>query len=149
MIPGSQRESLLNCMVQGPQLLVKLSLFKPGVWSHALGRILSKVQRSGFTVVGLHVLVLDNTTAVSLASAAENQDPSAVEAHVQYLSSGPSLALCLQRENAVKRLLDVLGPEDLPRPALRTNSSGEPVTAQTIYTAASMDRGAIRELFRM
>uniref|UniRef100_A0A8C8HL87 Nucleoside diphosphate kinase-like domain-containing protein n=1 Tax=Oncorhynchus tshawytscha TaxID=74940 RepID=A0A8C8HL87_ONCTS len=87
--------------------LVTLCLFKPGVWSHALGKILSKVQRSGFTVVGLHVLVLDNSTAVSLAS-----DPSAVEAHVQYLSSGPSLALCLQRENAVKRLLDVLGPED-------------------------------------
>lgn len=38
--------------------------------------------------------------------------PLCVEAHVQYLSSGPSLALCLQRENAVKRLLDVLGPED-------------------------------------
>ncbi|XP_024246039.1 dynein axonemal assembly factor 8 isoform X1 [Oncorhynchus tshawytscha] len=111
-VAGSQCESLFNCMVQGPQPLVTLCLFKPGVWSHALGKILSKVQRSGFTVVGLHVLVLDNSTAVSLASAAEHQDPSAVEAHVQYLSSGPSLALCLQRENAVKRLLDVLGPED-------------------------------------
>ncbi|XP_045066718.1 dynein axonemal assembly factor 8-like isoform X3 [Coregonus clupeaformis] len=99
-------------MVQGSQPLVTLCLFKPGVWSHALGKILSKVQRSGFTVVGLRVLVLDTNTAVSLVSAAEHQDPSAVEAHVQYLSSGPSLALCLQRENAVKRLLDVLGPED-------------------------------------
>ncbi|XP_041735690.1 dynein axonemal assembly factor 8 isoform X3 [Coregonus clupeaformis] len=111
-VAGSQCESLLNCMVQGPQPLVTLCLFKPGVWSHALGKILSKVQRSGFTVVGLRVLVLDTNTAVSLVSAAEHQDPSAVEAHVQYMSSGPSLALCLQRENAVKRLLDVLGPED-------------------------------------
>nr|XP_015215484.1 PREDICTED: uncharacterized protein C16orf71 homolog [Lepisosteus oculatus] len=38
--------------------------------------------------------------------------PDALDAHVQYLTSGPSLALGLQRENAVKRLLDLLGPED-------------------------------------
>uniref|UniRef100_W5M771 Nucleoside diphosphate kinase-like domain-containing protein n=1 Tax=Lepisosteus oculatus TaxID=7918 RepID=W5M771_LEPOC len=40
------------------------------------------------------------------------QKPDALDAHVQYLTSGPSLALGLQRENAVKRLLDLLGPED-------------------------------------
>ena len=33
-----------------------------------------------------------------------------------HVTSGPSVVLCLQRENAVGRLLDVLGPSD-PRAA--------------------------------
>ena len=36
--------------------------------------------------------------------------------HVCHMTSGPVVALCLQRENAVGRLLEVLGPSD-PRAA--------------------------------
>lgn len=32
--------------------------------------------------------------------------------NVKYLTSGASLLMCLQRENAVKKLLDLLGPDD-------------------------------------
>ena len=32
--------------------------------------------------------------------------------HIEYMTSGPSLILALQRENAVKCLLDLLGPND-------------------------------------
>ena len=53
-------------MFLGPQLLVTLCLFKPGVWSHVLGKIFRKVQQNGFTVVGLRVVVLDTSTAKSL-----------------------------------------------------------------------------------
>lgn len=108
--PGSKSVSLFNSMIKGPQLLVTLCLFKPGVWNHALGRILRRVQQNGFTMVGLCVVVLDTNTAMSLLPA--NKDPCDVDAQVNYLCSGPSLALCLQRENAVKNLLDLLGPED-------------------------------------
>lgn len=31
---------------------------------------------------------------------------------MKYLTSGASILMCLQRENAVKKLLDILGPED-------------------------------------
>lgn len=31
---------------------------------------------------------------------------------MKYLTSGPVLAVCLQRVNAVKKLLELLGPED-------------------------------------
>ena len=41
--------------------------------------------------------------------------------HQDYLTSGPSLLLCLQRENAIKRLQDLLGPED-PQAAKRPSS---------------------------
>lgn len=40
------------------------------------------------------------------------QDPAALEAHCTYLTSGTALVLCLQRPNAVKKLIDLLGPED-------------------------------------
>ncbi|XP_030814278.1 uncharacterized protein C16orf71 homolog [Camarhynchus parvulus] len=39
-------------------------------------------------------------------------DAAAVEAHCAYLTSGTALVLCLQRPNAVKKLMDLLGPED-------------------------------------
>lgn len=38
--------------------------------------------------------------------------------HVSYLTSAPSIVLCLQRENAVYRLQQVLGPTD-PQTARR------------------------------
>lgn len=40
------------------------------------------------------------------------QDPLDLEARVQFLCSGWSLAVCLKGENAVQRLLDMLGQED-------------------------------------
>ena len=42
------------------------------------------------------------------------------EKHLSYLRSGPSLCLALQRENAVKKLLDLVGPED-PQSARRNS----------------------------
>ncbi|CAB1341789.1 unnamed protein product [Coregonus sp. 'balchen'] len=135
------------------KFLPHLASMPPAAGSHCLfqawsvgamlwGKSSAKSSGVGFTVVGLRVLVLDQTQLClwcllqsirqlaysylskpgqwtdcyivlnALVQLIFPVDPSAVEAHVQYLSSGPSLALCLQRENAVKRLLDVLGPED-------------------------------------
>lgn len=41
-----------------------------------------------------------------------SQDSDRLDQHKKYLSSGPSLILALERENAVKKLLDLLGPCD-------------------------------------
>ncbi|XP_069036850.1 dynein axonemal assembly factor 8 isoform X2 [Lepisosteus oculatus] len=116
-VPGKQQwrnwpESVFSCMVEDPEPLLTVALFKPGVWCRPFSKILSKVRQSGFSVVGLKLVVLDTGRAAAVTPAAERQKPDALDAHVQYLTSGPSLALGLQRENAVKRLLDLLGPED-------------------------------------
>lgn len=42
------------------------------------------------------------------------------EKHVAYLTSAPIVCLALQRENAVKKLLDLIGPED-PQSARRNS----------------------------
>ncbi|XP_026786019.3 dynein axonemal assembly factor 8 isoform X3 [Pangasianodon hypophthalmus] len=118
---GSASQSLFSCMTEGSQPLLTLALFKPGVWSHYLGKILSKIQQNSFTVVGLRMLVLNSEMANTLMNVSEHQDlingnhlgePSERDLELKYLTSGPVLALCLQRVNAVKRLLELLGPED-------------------------------------
>ncbi|XP_041856311.1 dynein axonemal-associated protein 1 isoform X3 [Melanotaenia boesemani] len=83
------------------QMLLTVCLFKPRVWNLALAKIFCKLQQSGLTVVGLHVATLDKSDVTERLPAEG----------VQYLCPG-SLALCLQGENAVKRLLDMLGQED-------------------------------------
>ncbi|XP_044187227.1 dynein axonemal assembly factor 8 [Thunnus albacares] len=97
-------------MIPDPQMLLTVFLFKPSVWNHTLATILCKLQQSGLTLVGLRVVTLDKSDANSRLSA-EN-DPSDLEARVQFLCSGSSLALCFKGENAVQRLLDMLGQED-------------------------------------
>ncbi|XP_032392881.1 uncharacterized protein LOC116702662 isoform X1 [Etheostoma spectabile] len=99
-----------NCDIKGPQMLLTVCLFKPGIWNHSLAKIGQKLQLSGLTLVGLHVVSLDKSNATSLLPA--QSDPSDLEAHMEYLCSGSSLALCLQGENAVRRLLDVLSQDD-------------------------------------
>lgn len=55
---------------------------------------------------------LEPDIALGLLSSEVKQDPAVLEAHCTYLTSGTSLVLCLQRPNAVKKLIDLLGPED-------------------------------------
>ncbi|MGH0165376.1 UNVERIFIED_CONTAM: hypothetical protein FKN15_048735 [Acipenser sinensis] len=120
LIPDPSARPLLNflpppnrhCSSQGPELLFTVAVVKPGVWTRSLAKILGKVQLSGFSVVGLKVVLLDQHSAASLLSTAVLQDPGLADSHVEYLTSTPSLVLCLQRENAVKKLLDLLGPDD-------------------------------------
>jgi nucleoside diphosphate kinase len=46
------------------------------------------------------------------------QNPVMYNLHKEHLTSGPSVVLTLQRENAIKKLVDLLGPND-PQQARR------------------------------
>ncbi|NXF23842.1 NDK5 kinase, partial [Rhodinocichla rosea] len=105
-------ESLFSFLQAGAQLLCTVLLIKPGVWSHGLPRILRDLHLEKFCVVGMKHLELGVAAAASLLPCELQQDPAAVEAHCAYLTSGTALVLCLQRPNAVKKLMDLLGPED-------------------------------------
>ncbi|KAM3662282.1 dynein axonemal assembly factor 8 [Ammospiza maritima maritima] len=105
-------ESLFSFLQAGAQLLCTVLLIKPGVWSQGLPRILRDLHLEKFCVVGMKHLELGAAAAASLLPWELQQDPAAVEAHCAYLTSGTALVLCLQRPNAVKKLLDLLGPED-------------------------------------
>ncbi|NXT17769.1 TXND3 protein, partial [Syrrhaptes paradoxus] len=115
LVGESQRchaESLFTYLQTGAQILCTVLLIKPGAWSHSLSRILRKLDLEKFHVVGMKHINLEPDVALGLLSPEEKQDPAVSEAHCTYLSSGTALVLCLQRPNAVKKLIDLLGPED-------------------------------------
>ncbi|NWH84285.1 NDK5 kinase, partial [Aegithalos caudatus] len=105
-------ESLFSYLQAGAQVLCTVLLIKPGVWSRRLPRILRDLHLQKFSVVGMKHLELGAAAASALLPCEVQQDPAAVEAHCTYLTSGTALVLCLQRPNAVKKLMDLLGPED-------------------------------------
>ncbi|XP_040430160.1 uncharacterized protein C16orf71 homolog isoform X8 [Cygnus olor] len=107
-----REESLFTYLQTGAQILCTVLLIKPGAWSHRLARILQKIDLEKFTVVAMKHVHLEPDIALGLLSSEVKQDPAVLEAHCTYLTSGTSLVLCLQRPNAVKKLIDLLGPED-------------------------------------
>ncbi|XP_068554859.1 dynein axonemal assembly factor 8 isoform X7 [Anas acuta] len=107
-----REESLFTYLQTGAQILCTVLLIKPGAWSHRLARILQKIGLEKFTVVAMKHVHLEPDIALGLLSSEVKQDPAVLEAHCTYLTSGTSLVLCLQRSNAVKKLIDLLGPED-------------------------------------
>ncbi|KFV99352.1 hypothetical protein N326_12633, partial [Eurypyga helias] len=115
LVGESQRghaESLFTYLQTGAQTLCTVLLIKPGAWSHSLARILRKLDLEKFTVVGMKHVNLEPEVVLGLLSSEGKQDPAVLEAHFTYLTSGTALVLCLQRPNAVKKLIDLLGPED-------------------------------------
>ncbi|NXW82368.1 NDK5 kinase, partial [Alopecoenas beccarii] len=115
LVGASQRchaESLFSYLQTGAQILCTVLLIKPGAWSHSLARILQKLDLEKFRVVGMKHINLEPDVALGLLSSEVKQDPAVLEAHCTYLTSGTALVLCLQRPNAVKKLVDLLGPED-------------------------------------
>ncbi|NXC29843.1 NDK5 kinase, partial [Campylorhamphus procurvoides] len=105
-------ESLYTYLHAGAQVLCTVLLIKPGVWSQNLARILRNLHLEKFTIVGMKHTNLEPAIALGLLPSEVKQDPAALGAHCTYLTSGTALVLCLQRPNAVKKLMDLLGPED-------------------------------------
>ncbi|NXD66767.1 TXND3 protein, partial [Eolophus roseicapillus] len=105
-------ESLFTYLQTGAQILCTVLLIKPGAWSRSFARILRELDLEKFTVVGMKHINLEPGVALGLLSSEVKQDPAVLEAHCSYLTSDTALVLCLQRPNAVKKLIDLLGPED-------------------------------------
>ncbi|XP_051878422.1 dynein axonemal assembly factor 8 isoform X2 [Pristis pectinata] len=105
-------ESIFSYMLLGPQPLLTVLVIKPSMWSNHLPKILRKLDLEHFRVVGLKLVTLDMERASLLTPHSIRQEPELVQSSIDSLISGPSVVLCLQRDNAVKKLLDLLGPED-------------------------------------
>nr|XP_014351953.1 PREDICTED: uncharacterized protein LOC106706083 [Latimeria chalumnae] len=107
-----QTESIFSFMLSEPHLLFSVVLIKPSTWPRHLAKILRKLNLEKFNVVGLKLLTLNTEMASRLTTPSVQQDASLLQSHLSYLTSGSSIALCVQRENAIKKLLDLLGQDD-------------------------------------
>ena len=103
-------ESIFLTMLSGPRLLTTMLVVKPSISSKHLPKVLKKLTQEGFQIVGLRQEVLGREKIACLLPVSGNE--ALRQLHVDHMTSGPSLVLCLQRENAVKKLLDILGPAD-------------------------------------
>ncbi|XP_078414864.1 dynein axonemal assembly factor 8 isoform X3 [Cetorhinus maximus] len=109
-------ESIFSYMLLGAQPLFTVLVIKPSAWPQHHLKILRKLDREHFCVIGMKLVSLDTEKASLLTPQSIQQDPWLVKCSIDSLTSGASIILCVQRDNAVKKLLDLLGPED-PREA--------------------------------
>ncbi|XP_067931773.1 dynein axonemal assembly factor 8-like [Watersipora subatra] len=112
-LPPREDESIFKTMLMGPRPLVTLLTVKPGLLGrHKLHRILFHILQEKFSIVGLRLLVLTELEAACLQSSVTKQDEKLLQKNIQHMTSGPSMLIALQRENAIKKLEDMLGPDD-------------------------------------
>jgi len=113
--------------------MLTLAIIKPdAVRAGKAGKILAHLEAAGFVVRAARLVKL--TTAQAEAFYEVHRERPFYRSLVTFMSSGPALALALEREDAVAHLRDVIGATD---PA-----EAKPGTVRKLY-AESKERNAI------
>lgn len=85
------------------------TMMKPGVLSRRIaGEILTRIERKGFDIVGMKLMRISR--ALAEQHYAEHQGKSFFEELVEYITSGPVIAMVLEGESAVGMLRLMCGP---------------------------------------
>ena len=113
--------------------MITLAIIKPdAVHAGQAGKILAQLESAGFKIRAAHLVKL--TTVQAEAFYAVHRERPFYRPLVAFMTSGPALALALERDDAVARLRDVIGATD---PA-----EAKPGTVRKLY-AESKERNAI------
>jgi nucleoside-diphosphate kinase len=113
--------------------MLTLAIIKPdAVQAMKTGRILAHLEDAGFVVRAARLVRL--TQAQAEAFYAVHRERPFFRPLVAFMTSGPALALALERDDAVRHLRDVIGATD---PA-----EAKPGTVRKLY-AQSKERNAI------
>ena len=87
------------------------AIIKPdAVKARVAGRILARIEEAGFTVRGLRLTHLSKREAEGFY-AVHRERPFFGEL-VEFMTSGPSVVMALEKENAVQEWRDLMGPTD-------------------------------------
>ena len=109
------------------------SIIKPdAVKNGKAGLVLAKLEEHGFKVLGLRMLHMSKETAERFYSV--HKERPFFASLVTFMSEGPAIVMALEREDAVKRLREVMG-------ATNTANAAEG-TVRKLY-ADSIERNAI------
>ncbi|XP_067418552.1 thioredoxin domain-containing protein 3 [Emydura macquarii macquarii] len=95
----------------GQNIEKTLALIRPSLLKERRNSILKRIKDDGFTIAMQKEIVLTEEQAHQFYKEHENEDffPTLLE----HMTSGPTLALALIRENAVQHWRDLLGPKTL------------------------------------
>eukprot|EP00794_Sanderia_malayensis_P017266 gene17266-18990_t len=88
-----------------------LALVRPAAYMKRKDSIISKIEESGFTIAMSKEMQLTREQAEEFY--AEHKGEDYFESLINNMTSGPSLALCLAREDAVEAWRNLLGPKDV------------------------------------
>ncbi|KAK7106063.1 dynein axonemal assembly factor 8-like [Littorina saxatilis] len=100
--------------------LTTFLLIKPRAARKHLAKIVRRVLHEGFTIVGFRLDLMSSQLAERFLALEFENTSQLHDLHLEYLTSEPSIYMALCRENAVKKLRDLIGPED-PLQARRQN----------------------------
>ncbi len=117
-----------------------LLIIKPDATDrHLTGEFLRRVESARFVILGLRMLHLDAVTARRFYAVHEGKP--FVDALVDYMSSGPSVAVALERENAVKALREFVGATDPAKAACGTirHDFGLDIQRNSVHASDGLD----------
>ncbi|KPJ50264.1 nucleoside diphosphate kinase [candidate division TA06 bacterium DG_26] len=123
-----------------------LLVIKPdGVQRRLIGRIISRLEKEGFDIVEMRMMRLSQKKAESLYRAHKGKD--FYLPLVDFVTSGPVVALVLARNDALAYLREVVGATDPAKAAQGTlrEQFGTDVQRNTVHAAAT-EEDANREI---
>ena len=84
------------------------SIIKPdGVRQGVAGKVLARLEVEGFTILGMKLVHMSNKEAEGFY--AVHRERPFFASLTKFMSSGPSIVLVLERDNAIVHLRDVMG----------------------------------------
>ncbi|MCP3979575.1 MAG: nucleoside-diphosphate kinase [bacterium] len=120
------------------------AIVKPdAVEKNVIGRVLNRIEEEGFKVVAMRMVNLSRTDAEGFYAVHEERP--FFNDLTQFMSSGPAVVMCLERDGAIAKWREVMGatnPEEAAEGTLRkqlgtniernaTHGSDAPETAAT------------------
>lgn len=122
------------------------TMLKPGVLSRrAAGDIIARIERKGFKIIGMKLMRISRALAES--HYAEHREKVFFTELIEYVCSGPVIAMALEGEDAVKMLRNLCGATKAAEAAAGTIRGDYAMrTALNIIHASDSPESARREL---
>lgn len=123
-----------------------LAIIKPdAVRSNHIGAIISRIEQEEFTILDMKMIHITKKEAASFYEI--HKERSFFPELVEFMTSGPSVAIALEKNNAVKAWRDVMGstnPADAAPNTLR-KLYGKSIDSNATHGSDSVENG-IREV---
>nr|XP_018669255.1 uncharacterized protein LOC100185948 isoform X2 [Ciona intestinalis] len=105
-------ESIIDSMLAWPQPLTTILIIKPDAFPRHLIKIFRRIHHEGFNVVAAKMTLMSEDQALQIVPRKFEKMPGERNVFISNMISSPTLVLCLSRHNAVRKLLDIAGPQD-------------------------------------
>jgi nucleoside-diphosphate kinase len=125
-----------------------LAIVKPdAVGKGRLGTVLSRIESEGFRIVALRMVRMTRREAEGLY--AVHRGKGFFESLTSFMSSGPSVAMVLERERAIEHWRSVMGATDPARaePGTLRRQLGESIERNAVHGSDGTDTAAFETAY--